>query len=165
MVFLSVCVALYQYVPRDDGELAIEEGELVYILEKSTEDDWWKATKKASGGERDDPIGLIPQTYVEEASIEHNSLRDSANTELARPNQHTALRRFMITLDRPMRSSPFQKIQRLPCSIPPIPTGRLSASMVNMGLYQQTTLKLRGTLGHRAQLLTTHSKQWPLISQ
>ena len=68
MVFISVCTALYQYVPQGEGELAIEEGDIVYILEKSTEDDWWKATKKSSVEGEDDPVGLIPNNYVEEVS-------------------------------------------------------------------------------------------------
>ncbi|MCJ1432711.1 cytoskeletal protein binding protein [Xylographa pallens] len=67
MVFLSICTALYDYVPQGEGELAIHEGELVYIVEKSTEDDWWKAKKKAPGEEDEEPVGLIPNNYVEEA--------------------------------------------------------------------------------------------------
>ena len=66
MVFLSICTALYDYAPQGEGELSITEGELVYILEKSTEDDWWKAKKKAPGEEDEEPVGLIPNNYVEE---------------------------------------------------------------------------------------------------
>ena len=66
MVFLSICTALYDYVPQGEGELAIHEGEIVYIVEKSTEDDWWKAKKKAPGEEDEEPVGLIPNNYVEE---------------------------------------------------------------------------------------------------
>lgn len=66
MVFLSICTALYDYIPQGDGELAIHEGELVYILEKSIEDDWWKGKKKAPGEEDEEPVGLIPNNYVEE---------------------------------------------------------------------------------------------------
>lgn len=69
MVFLSICTALYQYVPQGEGELPLEEGELVFILEKGTEDDWSKATKKTSEEGKEDPVGLIPNNYVEEVSI------------------------------------------------------------------------------------------------
>ena len=69
MVFVSICTALYDYTPQGDNELAIQEGELVYILEKSSEDDWWKAKKKAPSEEEDEPMGLIPNNYVTEVSI------------------------------------------------------------------------------------------------
>lgn len=66
MTFISICVALYDYRPQGDNELAIQEGELIYILEKSTEDDWWKAKKRAPGEEEEEPVGLIPNNYVQE---------------------------------------------------------------------------------------------------
>ena len=68
MVFLTICTALYDYAPQAEGELPLTEGELVYIIEKDTEDDWWKAKKKAPNDEDDEPIGLIPNNYVEEVS-------------------------------------------------------------------------------------------------
>lgn len=68
MVFISICRALYDYAPQGDNELAIEEGELLYILEKSAEDDWWKAKKKPPGEDEDEPVGLIPNNYVHEVS-------------------------------------------------------------------------------------------------
>ena len=40
----------------------------MYILEKSAEDDWWKAKKKASNEDEEEPVGLIPNNYVEEVS-------------------------------------------------------------------------------------------------
>ena len=49
MGFLGVYKAIYDYVPQGASELAISEGDILYVLEKSTEDDWWKAKKKASG--------------------------------------------------------------------------------------------------------------------
>lgn len=36
------------------------------MLEKSTEDDWWKAKKRAPGEEEEEPVGLIPNNYVQE---------------------------------------------------------------------------------------------------
>lgn len=68
MVFLSLCTAIYDYAPQGDNELAIKEGELIYILEKSAEDDWWKAKKRAPGEAEDEPSGLIPNNYVQEVS-------------------------------------------------------------------------------------------------
>ena len=64
MVFLSICTALFDYEPQGQGELAIEDGELVYIIEK--EDEWWKAKKRAANEEEEEPVGLIPNNYVEE---------------------------------------------------------------------------------------------------
>lgn len=71
MVFLSICTALYDYSPRGDTELAIKEGELIYILDKSADEDWWKAKKRAPGEAEDEPVGLIPYNYVEEVSRKH----------------------------------------------------------------------------------------------
>lgn len=67
MGFVAICTAIYDYQPQGTGELEIKEGELLYILEKSTDDDWWKAKKKAAGDDDDEPEGLIPNNYVEDA--------------------------------------------------------------------------------------------------
>ena len=48
--------------------MAINEGDLIYILEKPAQDDWWKAKKRAPEAE-DEPSGLIPNNYVQEVSI------------------------------------------------------------------------------------------------
>ena len=66
MGFLGVYKAIYDYVPQGESELAITEGDILYVLEKSGEDDWWKAKKKASGDDDDEPVGLIPNNYIEE---------------------------------------------------------------------------------------------------
>ena len=68
MVFLAICRALYDYAPQGEGELPLQERELVYILEKSTEDAWWKAKKRATGDDEEEPTGLIPNNYVEDVS-------------------------------------------------------------------------------------------------
>lgn len=70
MGFLSICTALYDYQPQADGELEIKEGELLYILEKDSGDDWWKAKKRAAAEEDDEPVGLIPNNYVELVSVQ-----------------------------------------------------------------------------------------------
>lgn len=69
MAFLSVCTALYDYVPQGEGELPLQDGELVYILEKSDEDDWWRAKKRAPNDDEEEPVGLIPNNYVVEVGI------------------------------------------------------------------------------------------------
>jgi hypothetical protein len=66
MGFLGVYKAIYDYVPQGESELAISEGDILYVLEKSGEDDWWRAKKKASGEDDDEPVGLIPNNYIEE---------------------------------------------------------------------------------------------------
>lgn len=66
MGFSGVCKAIYDYAPQAEGELAISDGDVLYILEKNAEDDWWKAKKKASADDEDEPEGLIPNNYVEE---------------------------------------------------------------------------------------------------
>jgi hypothetical protein len=66
MGFLGVCNALYDYEPRAEGELAIAEGDVLYVLEKSEEDGWWKAKKKGGAEDDDEPVGLVPKNYVEE---------------------------------------------------------------------------------------------------
>ncbi len=69
MGFLGVYKAVYDYAPQGESELAITEGDILYVLEKSGEDDWWRAKKKASGEDDDEPVGLIPNNYVEEVRI------------------------------------------------------------------------------------------------
>lgn len=69
MGFLGVYKAIYDYAPQADGELQITEGDILYVLEKSSDDDWWKAKKKASADDDDEPVGLIPNNYIEEVCI------------------------------------------------------------------------------------------------
>ncbi|TGJ78112.1 hypothetical protein E0Z10_g10653 [Xylaria hypoxylon] len=67
MAFLGIYKAVYDYAPQSSGELTISEGDLLCVLEKSQDDDWWKAKKKASADEEDEPVGLVPNNYLEEA--------------------------------------------------------------------------------------------------
>ncbi|KAJ5591789.1 uncharacterized protein N7459_002158 [Penicillium hispanicum] len=73
MGFLGVYSAVYDYQPQGEGELEIREGDLLYILEKNAEDDWWKAKKKADPEDEDEPEGLVPNNYVEEAQPAHKA--------------------------------------------------------------------------------------------
>ncbi|KAF7509488.1 hypothetical protein GJ744_007888 [Endocarpon pusillum] len=66
MGFLGIYTALYDYQPQGEGELEIHEGELLFLLEKG-EDEWWKAKKKAADDEDEEPVGLVPANYLEEA--------------------------------------------------------------------------------------------------
>ncbi|KAI9831926.1 MAG: hypothetical protein M1819_004648 [Sarea resinae] len=71
MVFLGIYSAIYDYAPQGENELEIQEGDLLYVIEKSADDDWWKAKKKARDGDDEEPMGLIPNNYVEEAKPAH----------------------------------------------------------------------------------------------
>ncbi|KAF7544766.1 hypothetical protein G7046_g9717 [Stylonectria norvegica] len=67
MGFLGVYRALYDYAPQAAGELGITDGDLLYVLDKNDDDGWWKVKKKAGADDEDEPIGLVPNNYVEEA--------------------------------------------------------------------------------------------------
>ncbi|ROT37044.1 cytoskeleton assembly control protein SLA1 [Sodiomyces alkalinus F11] len=67
MGFQGIYRAIYDYAPQADGELSITEGDLLYILDKNFDDGWWRAKKKANAEDGDEPVGLVPNNYVEEA--------------------------------------------------------------------------------------------------
>jgi hypothetical protein len=71
MVFLGIYRALYDYVPQSDNEIALNEGDMLMVLEKSADDDWWKAKKKGHDEEQEEPEGLIPNNYIEEVCRPH----------------------------------------------------------------------------------------------
>ncbi|KAL3465357.1 hypothetical protein BJX64DRAFT_253002 [Aspergillus heterothallicus] len=73
MGFIGVYTAIYDYHPQAQGELELREGDLLYILEKNNDDDWWKAKKKADRDDEDEPEGLVPNNYVEEAKPTHTA--------------------------------------------------------------------------------------------
>lgn len=83
MGFLGVYKAIYDYAPQSEGELSISEGDVLYVLEQSEEDDWWKAKKRASADDEDEPVGLIPNNYVEQVRIIPSTQR--AGRELLNP--------------------------------------------------------------------------------
>ena len=68
MAFLGIYRALYDYPPQSSEELQLSEGDLLFLLERSSEDNWWKCKKKAASDEEDEPEGLVPDNYVEEAT-------------------------------------------------------------------------------------------------
>ena len=75
MGFLGVYRALYDYVPQAEGELAINDGDLLYVLDKNGDDGWWKAKKKAGADDEEEPTGLVPGNYVEEVSWLQESIK------------------------------------------------------------------------------------------
>lgn len=66
MGFVGVYRALYDYSPQGEGELDLQDGDLLFVIEKGVEDDWWRAKKKANSDEEEEPEGLVPNNYVEE---------------------------------------------------------------------------------------------------
>lgn len=65
--FIGIYKAVYDYQPQTAEELAISEGDLLYLLEKSDVDEWWTVKKRVIGSDADEPIGLVPSNYVEVA--------------------------------------------------------------------------------------------------
>ena len=63
MPFIDVARAMFAYAPQSTDELAIQENDFLYVLEKG-DDDWWKVKKKVDGDD-DGPTGLVPQNYLE----------------------------------------------------------------------------------------------------
>ena len=66
MGFLGFYRALYDYAAQAPNELEVREGDLLYVLEKSSEDDWWRAKRKGNAGEDHEAEGLVPNNYIEE---------------------------------------------------------------------------------------------------
>jgi hypothetical protein len=71
-LYVGVYRALYDYSAQADEELSITADDILYLLEKSDVDDWWKVKKRVlpvGDEEVDEPVGLIPSNYIEEVSI------------------------------------------------------------------------------------------------
>ncbi|CAG8456662.1 8276_t:CDS:10 [Gigaspora rosea] len=69
--YVSVCIALYDYIAQNDDEISFKEDDILYILENDDEE-WWKAKLKIGKSEGDentqeDQIGLVPSNYIQEA--------------------------------------------------------------------------------------------------
>lgn len=74
MVFLGIYRAIYDYEPQGSNEIALTEGDILMVLEKSTDDDWWKAKKKGHAEDEEEPEGLIPNNYIEEVRTQLSSM-------------------------------------------------------------------------------------------
>ncbi|CAN6674401.1 actin cytoskeleton-regulatory complex protein Sla1p [Trichomonascus vanleenenianus] len=68
-MFIGVYQALYPYASQSDQELTIAQGDLLYVLEKSADDDWWKVKKRVHGLETEEPVGLVPNNYIQPAPV------------------------------------------------------------------------------------------------
>lgn len=71
-LYIGVYKAIYEYTAQADEELTIYPGDLLYLLEKSDIDDWWKAKKRVvpQGDEEvEEPEGLVPSNYIEVAPV------------------------------------------------------------------------------------------------
>lgn len=67
MPFIDIARAIFAYTAASTDELNIDEGDLLYVLEKG-DDDWWKVKKKVQGDD-DGPTGLVPRNYLEAVSL------------------------------------------------------------------------------------------------
>lgn len=65
-LFLGVYTVLYDYRAQNEKELSLREGDILCVLEKPADDDWWKAKKKGNSLEDEEPVGLVPNNYIEE---------------------------------------------------------------------------------------------------
>ncbi|GMG19426.1 unnamed protein product [Ambrosiozyma monospora] len=73
-VFLGVYIALYDYQPQNEEEVDIKENDLLYVLEKSDVDDWWKVKKRVVDADAEEPVGLVPSTYIEPAPVKSQAV-------------------------------------------------------------------------------------------
>lgn len=104
MGFVGVYRAIYDYEAQAPGELTIAEGDLLFVIEKSTGDDWWKAKKKAIGDEEEEPEGLIPNNYIEEVHIHPEHATSEAQLIHTRPPLKHTREHFTSIKDRRMRN-------------------------------------------------------------
>ncbi|RLV95670.1 Actin cytoskeleton-regulatory complex protein SLA1 [Spathaspora sp. JA1] len=71
-IYIGVYKALYDYTAQAEEELTIQTDDILYLLERSDVDDWWKVKKRvlAQGdAEVEEPFGIVPSNYIEEAPI------------------------------------------------------------------------------------------------
>ncbi|KAI5789097.1 SH3 domain-containing protein [Geopyxis carbonaria] len=66
-LFLGVYTVIYDYTAQNEKELSLHEGDVLCVLDKPTDDDWWKAKKKGNSVDDEEPIGLVPNNYIEQA--------------------------------------------------------------------------------------------------
>lgn len=71
-LYIGVFVVLFQYDAQTEEELTVSPNDILYLLEKSDIDDWWKAKKRVlpvGDEEVDEPVGLVPSNYIEPAPV------------------------------------------------------------------------------------------------
>lgn len=148
MGFLGVYTTIYDYEPRAEGELAIAEGDVLYVLEKGEDDGWWKAKKKAGVEDEDEPVGLVPNNYVEEVgsakSISTRVRRSHANNSWYFRLRLSAMPALFTNIPaRQMKNFLFLKKPYCKCSTRPTLTGYLLVLTASMGSFHQTTLRCK----------------------
>lgn len=52
--------ALYDFDAQGDDELTVREGERLFVLDDTSDDDWWKCSRDSNGEE-----GVVPASYIE----------------------------------------------------------------------------------------------------
>ncbi|OAV99849.1 hypothetical protein PTTG_09264 [Puccinia triticina 1-1 BBBD Race 1] len=52
--------ALYDFEAQGEDELTVEEGDRLYVLDDTSDDDWWKCAMQSDGQE-----GVVPASYIE----------------------------------------------------------------------------------------------------
>lgn len=52
--------ALYDFEAQGDDELTVEEGDRLFVLDDTSDDDWWKCAMQSDGKE-----GVVPASYIE----------------------------------------------------------------------------------------------------
>lgn len=142
MGFLGVYRAIYDYVPQGEGELAITEGDLLFVLDNKGNDGWWKARRKAGAEDEEEPEGLVPNNYVEEVRRQLEiRLFDTVSALLTFPRLHQRLTLVHCsnTRGRPTRSCHFMRMLFFESTTPQIPTGYLRASMKSSASSLPTT--------------------------
>lgn len=139
MGFLGVYRAIYDYEPQAEGELAIGEGDLLYVLDKNDDDGWWKAKRKAGTDEDDEPEGLVPNNYLEPVSARsypsplRSVVRSRRYANFNRLRRSVTPMPFTSILGRPMKNCLSQRMPSLRSLTTQTLTGSLPASTTSMG--------------------------------
>lgn len=67
-LYIGVYKTLYEYAAQAEEELSVKPDDLLYLLERSDIDDWWKVKKRVvpvGDEEVEEPVGLVPSNYIE----------------------------------------------------------------------------------------------------
>jgi hypothetical protein len=135
MPFIDIARAIFAYTAASADELNIEEGDILYVLEKG-DDDWWK-TKKKIDGDDDGPSGLVPRNYLEEVCLE---------IILSRFHKYRRHGHCTITLHRQKKSYPFPPMLQSIFSTRTIRIGISSDYAIQQQMSGSTDLFLQITL-------------------
>lgn len=87
--------ALYDFNPSEDGELRLQKGQIVEVLDNSTFADWWK-------GRLNGQTGIFPSNYVakvEEGRVIQRSIPDENAEVLQYMKEITGLKSAIMKAD------------------------------------------------------------------